>query len=476
MPTHPLIALKHHDAHSEQMKLHRLEIKGLYGFMDKTISFHRKLNLLVGINGSGKTSVLNVISWLMQPNFPELCTTEFKQLRLFFAYEGNTHIITCNQTDDKIQIIVSINGAQQHPISVALRVPAAYLANNSNAKESFNALYEKIQPQSQETHTWMYFSRLPNPIIVSIDRKFDHKSEKSNEQRFKKSVALHSSSLEIVKAYSNEAYTRYNKKVIDLNKVLRDKILLSSFESSVIDFRGTSGSENKLSVEDVNRLEVNIINFLEDDSSDKEMSQTLKKAIRKYSSDMRTIINDYFSLRQSTDSKSGRERRIAPIATSYLINSNQFVRIEKLLKAFSKYEQDSNESYQEISTYLKSINHFLKDSSKELFFKKETGQLYFNLRDRNNKEFKFEQNIDNLSSGEKQILMLFTYLAFGDTKGKIFIIDEPEISLHPKWQDDFLQQLNNVTPSDTQLVIATHSPSIVGDLEENCKVLLPYNE
>jgi len=59
------------------MKLKSLEIKNLYGFMNKTIDFNKQLNLLVGINGSGKTSILNVISWMMQPSYIELCTNEF---------------------------------------------------------------------------------------------------------------------------------------------------------------------------------------------------------------------------------------------------------------------------------------------------------------------------------------------------------------------------------------------------------------
>ena len=84
------------------------------------------------------------------------------------------------------------------------------------------------------------------------------------------------------------------------------------------------------------------------------------------------------------------------------------------------------------------------------------------------------RNIENLSSGEKQIAILFTYLAF--SPGKIFVIDEPELSLHPRWQDEFLNAVQEVMPAETQLIIATHSPAIVGTHVEYCKTLLPYNE
>ncbi|MBK7680426.1 MAG: ATP-binding protein [Chitinophagaceae bacterium] len=59
--------------------------------------------------------------------------------------------------------------------------------------------------------------------------------------------------------------------------------------------------------------------------------------------------------------------------------------------------------------------------------------------------------------------------------GTIFIIDEPELSLHPKWQEDFLAAVEALTPKNTQLIIATHSPIIVGNNADYCKVLLPYN-
>ncbi|MBS1537131.1 MAG: AAA family ATPase [Bacteroidetes bacterium] len=38
------------------MQIDKLIIKGLYGYIDKTINFNEDLTLLVGINGSGKTS------------------------------------------------------------------------------------------------------------------------------------------------------------------------------------------------------------------------------------------------------------------------------------------------------------------------------------------------------------------------------------------------------------------------------------
>jgi len=68
---------------------------------------------------------------------------------------------------------------------------------------------------------------------------------------------------------------------------------------------------------------------------------------------------------------------------------------------------------------------------------------------------------EDLSSGQKRIIQLITALLSEESKGPI-MIDEPEISLHPKWltelKDIITQCLNY---SRRQLIICTHSPELV---------------
>ena len=49
------------------MQIIELEVNKLYGYIDKKINFYEDINLLVGINGAGKTSILNILNWLLQP-------------------------------------------------------------------------------------------------------------------------------------------------------------------------------------------------------------------------------------------------------------------------------------------------------------------------------------------------------------------------------------------------------------------------
>lgn len=74
-------------------------------------------------------------------------------------------------------------------------------------------------------------------------------------------------------------------------------------------------------------------------------------------------------------------------------------------------------------------------------------------------------NLSQLSSGEKQEIVLFYDLIFSNTKDELLLlIDEPEISLHISWQKEFLDDLLEVAKhSNIQVIVATHSPQIVSN-------------
>ena len=72
--------------------------------------------------------------------------------------------------------------------------------------------------------------------------------------------------------------------------------------------------------------------------------------------------------------------------------------------------------------------------------------------------------LENLSSGEQHELVLFYELLFRVTPGSLVLIDEPELSLHVVWQEQFLKDVQQVTQlTDIDTILATHSPDIISD-------------
>ena len=66
-----------------------------------------------------------------------------------------------------------------------------------------------------------------------------------------------------------------------------------------------------------------------------------------------------------------------------------------------------------------------------------------------------------LSSGEKQLLILFIEALLQRQQPYIFLADEPELSLHISWQRNIIAAIRSLNPN-AQIIVATHSPEIAG--------------
>lgn len=79
--------------------------------------------------------------------------------------------------------------------------------------------------------------------------------------------------------------------------------------------------------------------------------------------------------------------------------------------------------------------------------------------------------LDMLSSGEQHLIVLLGRLLFSvDDPDALVMMDEPEISFHPRWQEDFSEilfriqnELREGRTGKRQFIIATHSPAFIGD-------------
>lgn len=72
-------------------------------------------------------------------------------------------------------------------------------------------------------------------------------------------------------------------------------------------------------------------------------------------------------------------------------------------------------------------------------------------------------DVTNTSSGQQQMLCSFFGLSSALEDGSVVVIDEPELSLHPRWQQAYLDNLLTTLGAfkGCHVLIATHSPLIV---------------
>ena len=87
--------------------------------------------------------------------------------------------------------------------------------------------------------------------------------------------------------------------------------------------------------------------------------------------------------------------------------------------------------------------------------------------DRKSNEIQFFQNGEvltpyQLSSGEKQMLVIMLTVLVENGEHYALLMDEPEISLHVEWQKGLLNLIRELNPN-VQIILSTHSPALIMD-------------
>ena len=120
-----------------------------------------------------------------------------------------------------------------------------------------------------------------------------------------------------------------------------------------------------------------------------------------------------------------------------------------------------------LDSLVETISHFTKSLSNYLFNKKVSysvtdGFSFIHTKTNDRIELK------NLSSGEKQLILLFCKVIRKSTECNLILIDEPEISLNIKWQRMLMDSLRILSGKHlSQFFIATHSFDILSNHKQN---------
>ena len=127
--------------------------------------------------------------------------------------------------------------------------------------------------------------------------------------------------------------------------------------------------------------------------------------------------------------------------------------IEKLYKEPNiDYKESINKIYTKLHLFKDTINELFSETDKKL--DSENNKISF-LDWQDNKLEPYQ-----LSSGEKQLLIILLKILIQNDRPFVMFLDEPEISLHIDWQKKLISKMRALNPN-LQLIIATHSPAII---------------
>ena len=127
----------------------------------------------------------------------------------------------------------------------------------------------------------------------------------------------------------------------------------------------------------------------------------------------------------------------------------------RIIETLQSGEADAAGKAQQISQPKKRFQDILDD----LFT--ETGKKII----RSENEIKFSSLGEvlapyQLSSGEKQILVILMTVLVEDNEHYVLFMDEPEVSLHIEWQKRLIDLILELNPN-VQIILTTHSPAVI---------------
>jgi len=419
------------------VKIKQVIIKGLYGYLDFNVNLNSNMTFLIGINGSGKTSVLNAITWVLTPSLKKLVDNKFEKIIIKIEDQGHDEVIKVYKDLNKDKIIFD---RSKKSIELPLEVKdndfrESYFETNKKALEFINDLP-------------------PTPMFLPLDRiRFSKKIPTIRRVRVSRSRTIRrryntiDNSLKEILNLVEKFYREKNTELNKYNEELRKQLVLSTFRYH------KNEMSNPWSMEEV-----------------KKKRKIIKRAMNSLGIFETEQKNNYFdnffdelekvAIKLDSKNKAKDNEKIPDEMFEWLINSPQIQRIDDLIDLIKEYNKNKEELFSEINSFLKVINSFFGDTNKNIKFD-QTGEIVV--------EFQNEpRSVNMLSSGERQLLIIFAHLFFGVDKNNslIYMIDEPELSLHLKWQNQFAKFLRKASP-DSQFILATHSPEIVNGNNEN---------
>lgn len=169
----------------------------------------------------------------------------------------------------------------------------------------------------------------------------------------------------------------------------------------------------------------------------------IKKKINKTKFDIimdrigRQSINNYDDLLTYLDEQNNTKN----IFLKYYIN--------KLSAIYDKQEALTSR----LKDFIKICNKYLEN--KEFVLNESELKIEIKIKDKQHSNLELEE----LSSGEKQVVSIFSKVYLDTSLPSVFVIDEPELSLSLEWQKDFLVDIYN-SNKVSLLIATTHSPFI----------------
>lgn len=450
------------------MHIESISVRGLHRAIDADLTFQSDLGIIVGINGSGKTSIINLTAHLLRLNIPELLRLAFESIEITGKDQlGKAISIRAIKQNEELQLTAKRSGRKVGHFMCPTPPGGNLIPDRPEERAAWERYLRRTTLEVTTSPLAAFLRDNVRLTLVKLDRTLFAEDftgavaiEQSPNIRMVRRPTEELDPIMQVERATRERFTEYQSQLKRLNEELTNKLVLQLFQATDIFSSRRTKAPTVTDLKQIAKLENSIRR-----SSFYPKSAPDQQSISQYFQLTKALAREFNSsgARRRADSDVWQER--------FLLSAlERFERLNMLATEFNTFDARVSDAYKDVRAYLTAINSFLSESSKEAFFSELDNTLRFRIAGEDDPQ---GRPINDLSSGEKQIVTVLAYLAYLAGTNSIFLIDEPELSLHISWQAGLLAALKSVQPSGCQLIMATHSPEIVGDQREKVIRLIP---
>jgi len=422
------------------------------------LSLNDDLTFLYGLNGSGKTTALKLIMALLEPSLEPLIRIPFARLSL----QGDAHDaggveIVAQKDDSTLEVKCSLS-------------PEATLAldfSNLDAQD-----IDEIQSRDLKTDPVIQaLEGVVPPIFLGIDRRFkaprtlgprrrittQHQMAYEYEREKRFTDPSFDAGLGEVAAVIEDFVRQLRRKQARIDDQFRKQILLDAF--SYVDPQTHGFTEP---TEDMFRAFQGKRRAITDTLKSLELaSDEFEARSEHFFATIEEVINVIRKHSAEDRKKAKISEAFSRAMTAWFVNQSQVDRIDQLFEVANKYQTERESVYKPLKAFVELTNKFFVQTGKEVCIDR-AGDVQIKMGKRGT-------SLNALSSGERQIFIMLAHLSMNRRllKDGVFIVDEPELSLHMDWQNMFVDAVQAANPR-LQLILATHAPAIIGGRNELC--------
>lgn len=404
-----------------------VSIEKLWGVKSITTELYDDVNIFIGVNGSSKTTFLNLMEAVVLSDIASLGTIDFERIVLRIDSES-IHEIRISKTLELDYPVI-------HYIfddGTTFDIPCLDLVNRSyriagRYRESLYELRRKMD--GVLAISWLSVNRGD-----SISGDYEHQ-DRSDRYRNLVDAKLQELVNKLI-VYQLQLEAEANKVS---SKFKEDVLSLMLYNESTDKFQ--AGMVSRFADVDTSSMQADLfrafksLGLAQDKSSDiKQHIQSIKDVVEKVKTSQQVTIDDVFIL-------------------SLIQRTFSIIEISK------KHDFQTKEIFNPIENFKKYLKGFMPDKTFSIN-KENDGGFEVSIQGRN--DVPIQIGINGLSSGEKQLFILLAEALLQRERPYIFIADEPELSLHIGWQQKILGELLKLNPN-AQIIVATHSPEIAGN-------------